>query len=156
MDIDELKNQVTVNDTKDMIELTCDLKDKLKMSFVPLKKDDDKKDEEGSGSRAGGKKQMEGNRGVDEDIRKVRIFLEMLLCDAENRQLKDHTVKLQLDQLKHFGHEADDMLLDEWNAKLIKSKVKEERKEAAETTPGLQEKVRTPFHPLPFILFPSS
>ena len=124
------KNEITVKGSMDVNEFTRYLNEKLKTSVVPQKKEDGgyKKDNEGSGSGAGGKKQKAGD-GVDEEV----------IVQVQKRQVKDHAEKLQLDHLNHEANEV--LLLDECNTEMIKSKVEEE----AENTPLLKEKVR-PLH----------
>ena len=93
------KNEITVKGSMDVNEFTRYLNEKQKTSVVPQKKEDGgyKKDNEGSGSGAGGKKQKAGD-GVDEEV----------IVQVQKRQVKDHAEKLQLD---HLNHEANEVSL---------------------------------------------
>ncbi|XP_031263375.1 putative disease resistance protein RGA3 [Pistacia vera] len=63
--------------------------------------------------------------GVDEEVKKLRSNLEdieAVLVDAEERQVKEKTVTLWLDRLKHASYDIEDVL-DEWNYAMLKQQI---------------------------------
>ncbi|KAF3958319.1 hypothetical protein CMV_016771 [Castanea mollissima] len=79
--------------------------------------------------------------GVDEEVRKLEgnlQIIQVVLDDAEKRQLKEEAVKLWLKRLKDVSYEMDDVL-DEWNTAMIKSEI--EKQEKTESSPVLKKKV---------------
>ncbi|XP_031251496.1 putative disease resistance protein RGA4 [Pistacia vera] len=65
--------------------------------------------------------------GVDKEVKKLRSNLEAIeavLIDAEERQVKEKTVRLWLDRLKHASYDIEDVL-DEWNYAMLKQQIEE-------------------------------
>ena len=66
---------------------------------------------------------------VDEEVQKLasnfQIF-QMVLNDAEKRQVKEKPVKLWIDKLKDVSYDVEDVL-DEWNTAILKSEIEKER-----------------------------
>ncbi|XP_044482038.1 putative disease resistance protein RGA4 [Mangifera indica] len=63
--------------------------------------------------------------GVDNEVKKLRSNLEaiqVVLVDAEERQVKEKTVELWLDRLKQASYNIEDVL-GEWNYAILKQKI---------------------------------
>ncbi|XP_031260888.1 putative disease resistance protein RGA3, partial [Pistacia vera] len=63
--------------------------------------------------------------GVDNEVKSLRSNLEAIeavLVDAEERQVKEKTVRLWLDRLKHASYDIEDVL-DEWNYATLKQQI---------------------------------
>ncbi|XP_031251889.1 putative disease resistance RPP13-like protein 3 [Pistacia vera] len=64
--------------------------------------------------------------GAEQEVEKLQsnfMAIQAVLTDAENRQVKENTVRVWLDKLKDVSYEIDDVL-DEWNTKLQILKIK--------------------------------
>ncbi|XP_042498869.1 putative disease resistance protein RGA4 [Macadamia integrifolia] len=65
--------------------------------------------------------------GVKKDIKKLSTTLmkiQALLKDAEDRQMKENSVQLWLQELKDVAYDIDDVL-DEWGTEILKSSIVE-------------------------------
>ncbi|XP_031260885.1 putative disease resistance protein RGA3 [Pistacia vera] len=63
--------------------------------------------------------------GVDKEVEKLKSNLEDIedvLVDAEERQVKEKTVRLWLDRLKHAAYDIEDVL-DKWNYAMLKRQI---------------------------------
>ncbi|XP_077219345.1 putative disease resistance protein RGA3 [Tasmannia lanceolata] len=63
--------------------------------------------------------------GVKEELRKVLSMfraIRAVLHDAENRQIKEESIRLWLEKLKDVAYEMDDVL-DEWHAETVRSQI---------------------------------
>ncbi|XP_031259568.1 putative disease resistance protein RGA4 [Pistacia vera] len=63
--------------------------------------------------------------GVDKEVKKLTSNLEAIeavVFDVEERQVKEKTVRLWLDWLKHTSYDIDDVL-DEWNYAMLKQQI---------------------------------
>ncbi|XP_031277193.1 putative disease resistance protein RGA3 [Pistacia vera] len=63
--------------------------------------------------------------GVDKEVEKLKSNLEAIkavLVDAEERQVKEETIKLWLERLKHASYDIEDVL-DEWNYATLKMQI---------------------------------
>ncbi|KAM3700017.1 hypothetical protein ACJW31_05G069500 [Castanea mollissima] len=68
--------------------------------------------------------------GVDEEVQKLASnfqLIQMVLNDAEKRQVKEKPVKLWIDKLKDISYDVEDVL-DEWNTAILKSEIEKERR----------------------------
>ncbi|XP_031248300.1 putative disease resistance protein RGA3 [Pistacia vera] len=64
--------------------------------------------------------------GAEREVEKLQsnfLSIQALLADAENRQVKENAVRVWLAKLKDVSYDIDDVL-DEWNTKLQKLKIK--------------------------------
>ncbi|PON48195.1 LRR domain containing protein [Trema orientale] len=70
--------------------------------------------------------------GVDNEVAKLRSNLqsiEVVLEDAEKKQLKENNVRRWLDELKDISFDMDDVF-DEWSTAIFKSKIEKSEKGA--------------------------
>ena len=75
---------------------------------------------------------------VDEEVKKLKGnlgIIQDMLDDVEERQVKQHTEKHQVDQLKNAYYKMDDVL-DMWDTVRIKSEI-----EKADNTPTMNMSV---------------
>uniref|UniRef100_A0A2N9G4V1 NB-ARC domain-containing protein n=1 Tax=Fagus sylvatica TaxID=28930 RepID=A0A2N9G4V1_FAGSY len=80
--------------------------------------------------------------GVDEQVQKLATnfqIIQVVLNDAEKRQVKEKPVKLWLDKLKDVAYDVEDVL-DEWNTAIFKSEIYKEAK-FDNITPAVRRKV---------------
>ncbi|GKV51305.1 hypothetical protein SLEP1_g57974 [Rubroshorea leprosula] len=74
-----------------------------------------------------GKREVKLVTGVGKEIKRLEENLESiqaLLDDAEERQMKDKSIKIWLERLKEVSYDMEDVL-DEWNTALLKSQLYE-------------------------------
>ena len=63
--------------------------------------------------------------GVDKEVKKLTSnfqAIQAVLVDAEQRQVKETTVRVWLDKLKSVSYDVDDVL-DEWNSAILKLQI---------------------------------
>ena len=80
--------------------------------------------------------------GVDEQVQKLATnfqIIQLVLNDAEKREVKEKPVKLWLDKLKDVAYDVEDVL-DEWNTAIFKSEIYKEAK-FDNITPAVRRKV---------------
>ncbi|XP_040370658.1 putative disease resistance protein RGA3 [Rosa chinensis] len=66
--------------------------------------------------------------------------IEVVLKDAEERQVKEATVKLWLDDLKDVSNEMEDVL-DDWNTEILRLQIEKQEKEAGNALDTTKKKV---------------
>ncbi|XVF85563.1 hypothetical protein PTKIN_Ptkin17bG0127200 [Pterospermum kingtungense] len=76
--------------------------------------------------------QLASITGVEEEAKNLTSNLQAIqavLKDAEERHLKEKTVKNWLDKLKEVSYDIDDVL-DEWNTSILKRQIEKEESRA--------------------------
>ncbi|KDO39602.1 hypothetical protein CISIN_1g042336mg [Citrus sinensis] len=71
------------------------------------------------------KKEVRLVDGVDQEVEKLTSnfrAIQAVIVDAEQRQIKEESVRLWLDQLKHTSYDMEDVL-DEWNTARLKLQI---------------------------------